>query len=93
MPALKALVIGMALLIVAGLAVVAVTIANRTLDGGGPTDAAFALPPGAEILETALDGGRIALRLRLADGSTAIHVYDLDTGERAAVARIGPDGG
>ena len=93
MPALKALVIGMALLIVAGLAVVAVTIANRTLDGGGPTDAAFALPPGAEILETALDGGRIALRLRLADGGTAIHVYDLDTGRRLAVARIGPDGG
>ncbi len=93
MPALKALVIGMALLIVAGLAVVAVTIANRTLDGGGPTDAALALPRGAEILETALDGGRIALRLRLADGSTAIHVYDLDTGERAAVARIEPGGG
>ena len=93
MAALKALVIGMALLIVAGLAVVAVTIANRTLESGGPADAALALPPGAEIIETALDGRRIALRLRLADGSMAIHVYDLDTGKRAAIARIEPGGG
>ena len=71
MRALKALVIGMGVLIVVGLAVVVVTIANRTIDGGKPsTDAAFALPDGAEVLETALDGDRIALRLRLADGTT-----------------------
>ena len=92
MRALKALVIGMGVLIAAGLATVVVTIANRTLDGGGPpTEAAFALPPGAEVLETALDGDRIALRLRLPDGTTAIHVFDLATGRRVATARI--DGG
>ena len=87
MRALKGLVIGMGALIVAGLAVVAVTIANRTLDGA-PSEAALALPEGAELVETALDGGRIALRLRLADGSTAIHVFELATGRRVAVARI-----
>ena len=92
MRALKALVIGMGVLIVAGLITVVVTIANRTLDGGGPpSEAALALPPGAEVLETALDGGRIALRLRLPGGAQAIHVFDLATGRRVATARI--DGG
>ena len=89
MRALKALVIGMGVLIVAGLATVVVTIANRTLDTDRPpTEAAFALPDGAAVLETALDGDRVALRLRLADGTTAIHVFDLATGRRVAVARI-----
>ena len=89
MRALKALVIGMGVLIVAGLVTVVVTIANRTLDADRPpTEAAFAIPPGAEVLETALDGGRMALRLRLPDGTAAIHVFDLATGRRVAVARI-----
>ena len=89
MRALKALVIGMGVLIVAGLVTVVVTIANRTLDTDRPpTEAAFALPDGAEVLETALDGDRVALRLRLADGTAAIHVFDLATGRRVAVARI-----
>ena len=88
MRALKGLVIVMGALIVAGLVTVVVTIANRTVDGGAATEAAFALPAGAEVLETALDGGTIALRLRLADGTTAIHVFDLATGRRAAIARI-----
>ena len=93
MRALKALVIGMAVLIAAGLIVVAVTIANRTLDGGKrPTEAAFALPDGAEVLETALDGNRVALRLRLPGGAETIHVFDLATGRRVATARIGGGG-
>ena len=92
MRALKALVIGMGVLIVAGLVTVVVTVANRTLDGDRPpTETALALPAGAEVLETALDGNRIALRLRLPDGAQAIHVFDLATGRRVATARI--DGG
>lgn len=93
MRALKALVIGMGVLIAAGLAVVVVTVANRALDGERPpTKAALALPDGAEVLETVLDGDRIALRLRLADGAEAIHVFDLATGRRVATARIGGGG-
>ncbi len=93
MRALKALVIGMGVLIVAGLIVVVVTIASRTLDGERPpTEAALALPDGAEVLETALDGNRIALRLRLPGGAEAIHVFDLATGRRVATARIGGGG-
>ena len=58
MRALKGLVIVMGALIVAGLVTIVVTVANRTLDGGAATEAAFALPAGAEVLETALDGGQ-----------------------------------
>ena len=91
MRALKALVIGMGAELRAR--PVVVTIASRTLDGGNPpSEAAFAVPAGAEVVETALDGDRMALRLRLADGTTTIHVFDLATGMRVGVARI-EDGG
>ena len=93
MRALKALVIGMGVLIAAGLVTVVATIANRTLDGDRPpTEAAFAIPDGAEVLDTALDGDRMALRLRLSDGTTAIHVFDVATGRRVATVRIGEGG-
>ncbi len=93
MRALKGLVIGMGVLIVAGLAVVVVTIANRSFHGAAaPTDAVLALPQGAEVVETSLDGQRLALRLRLADGTSEIHVFDLATGGRTAVVRVRTDG-
>lgn len=90
MRALKALVIGMGILIAAGLAVVVVTIAGRVGDkkpaeatANRPTGSApIAVPAGATILETDLDSGQIALRLRLADGAMAVFVYDLKSGTR-----------
>ena len=96
MGALKALVIGMAVLIVAGLAVVAVTIANRVgvREGAGPSGTAgtLAVPAGAAILETDIEGGRIALRLRLSDGTMAIHVHDLTDGRRIGTHPIATAG-
>lgn len=92
MGALKALVIGMAVLILAGLAVVAVTIAKRLgtgADAGPPATAtAVVIPAGAAILETDLEGGRIALRLRLPGGAMAIHIHDLADGRRVGTHRI-----
>lgn len=86
MAALKVLVVGMGVLIAAGLATVAVTVANRMAaraPQAGPADAAaLGIPPGAEVLETDLDGDRIALRLRLPGGGTEIHVFDLAGGKR-----------
>lgn len=86
MAALKVLVVGMGVLIAAGLAVVAVTIADRMAaraPQAGPADAAaLEIPLGAEVLEADLDGGRVALRLRLPDGGTEIHVFDLEGGRR-----------
>lgn len=48
------------------------------------------LPAGARILEMDLDGGRIALRLALPDGTEELAVYDLATGERLGALAIAP---
>ena len=98
MRALKALVISMGVLIVAGLIVVVVTIANRVdsrkpvARQAGPPEAAASLviPAGAAILETALDAAQIAFRLRLAAGTTAIYIYARASGAPKAVHRIAP---
>lgn len=88
MRGLKALVVGMGVLIVAGLAVVVVTVAGRIADPPepavgaveAPVAARVAIPPGARIVETATGDGRILLRLLLADGGTRILAIDLATG-------------
>ena len=88
MRVLKALVVGMGVLIVAGLAVVAVTVAGRLAGPPEPAveaveafgTARVAIPPGARIVETATGDGRMLLRLLLADGGTRILVIDLATG-------------
>jgi hypothetical protein len=77
---LKALVIGMGVLIAAGIAVLAVMMFNRL--GGGvspsaPGTARIELPQGARIAETHVDGKTVVLRLALPDGTSRIAVYDL----------------
>ena len=77
---LKALAIGMGVLIVAGLAVIVVTVVNRLgAPGAAPETVAVRLPEGAEIVETALDGPRLALRLQTPDGPR-VAFFDLATG-------------
>ncbi len=94
MRALKALVIGMGVLIVAGLAAVAFAIANHVgTRAPAETAAPLLIPPGAEILETDLERAAIALRLRLADGTIAIHVHDRASGRRIGAYPIAPAGG
>jgi hypothetical protein len=91
---LKALVIGMGVLIVAGVGVIAVTLVHRM--GGAtssppaapvsaplsastaPGNGRIELPPGARIAETHLDGRNLVLRLTLPDGGTRIVIYDLN---------------
>jgi hypothetical protein len=80
---LKTLVIGMGVLIVAGIAVVAVTMVNRMGGGAAPSATApvagrVALPGGARILDAHADGKLIVVRIALADGGTRVAVYDLD---------------
>lgn len=77
MAMLKALVIGMGVLIAAGIAVVAVTLVNRMGAGAPSSFGRIELPPGARIAETHVDGKTVLLRLALADGTTRIAVYDL----------------
>lgn len=91
MQVLKALVIGMGVLIAAGLAVVIITVVQRA--GGDAAvettetpvpgaDLRIALPWGAEIAETRISEDRLVLRLRHADGTESIEIFDPDTGRR-----------
>lgn len=90
MQALKFLVIGMAVLIFAGLAVVIVTIAKR---GGterpGFGEARVALPQGNAVVETAVSGDRIVLRLRGADGGQRLLLIDAATGKAIGTIELG----
>ena len=90
MRALKALVIGMAVLIFAGVVVLIVGVIDKAgeLDGEAPAPNAgfntksIALPPGATIQETRLDGQRILVRLVMADGTARLIVISTATGEQ-----------
>lgn len=91
--------INLGLLFVALMAVVA-AIVYKNLGATGPVEAVadipvpagtvlegeIAIPAGARLVSQALSGGRLSLELQLADGSSAIHLYDL--AERRVVGRF-----
>ena len=91
MRALKILVVVMGVALLAGLAVVVVTIIHRasrlsasvTTPVGPPQafgSATVRLPQGATVLEMRDVGSRLVLRLQRPDGSQALLVLDPDTG-------------
>lgn len=93
MQALKALVIGMGVLIVIAVVVLIVGVMNRPTKNTQPTAETMAappipftpqsilLPPGAEIAETRIGDGRIVLRLALPDGSGRLVIVDAASGQ------------
>lgn len=75
----------MAVLIVAGIATIAVTVAKRTMGGGEGDPQTFGsvslgLPQGSRIEWVAATGERIVLRARLPDGGDRVLVVDPATG-------------
>ena len=96
MKALRALVIVLGIVIVAGVAVIGVTIYHRatnlvnspvpdsTEQGFGPGfgKVALDLPPGSRIVEMTAEDDRLILRLDLADGGRQILILDMATGKR-----------
>ena len=96
MRTLKALVIGMGILIVVGTAIIAVMIARRGGESGttgsdaSTTPAQIALPASARVVETALDGDRIALRIALVDGGQRVIVFDVAVGRRVGAVDLMP---
>lgn len=89
---LKALTIGMGVLIVLGVAGLAAVVAQRAAGAGALRPAvAVAVPEGARIVETALDGNRLALRLETPDGPL-VTVVDLKTGEAVSTVELAPRG-
>ena len=82
--ALLALVVGLGILIFAGLIVVAVTLAGRLSGGGGAGfgQVALPLPEGCRIAEATTGEGRLLLRLEgLPErGCDQVIVLDLESG-------------
>lgn len=98
MRALKALVIGMAVLIFAGVVVLIIGIVDKAGDLDGKTAAPAAsfdpatidLPAGATVQETRIDGDRIVIRLTLADGTARLLVISAATGKQTGVIDLKP---
>ena len=90
MQALKFLVVGMGVLIVAGITVVVVTIAGRGgIERPGFGTVRVALPQGNAVVETAVSGDRIVLRLRGADGGQRLLLIDAGTGKALGTVELG----
>ena len=103
MRALKVLVVVMGVLLLAGVAVVIVTIMTRLAQHPAATAAAamegrpvpfgtttLALPAGARVIEMQSAGRRLALHLRHADGSEALLILDPDTGTEIGTIELKP---
>ena len=86
MAALKALVIGMGVLIIAGVAVIAVTLINRISPAAGPIASVLLQEPaGTRILGTALAPDRLAVTL---GGAGPDHVVLIDTKAGHILGRV-----
>lgn len=92
MRALKLLVGLLSLLLLIGFVVLVAGLAGligtAPPGAGGPAASAVALPPGAEIVDMAATGDRLALQLRLADGSRSLYIIDPVSGGLAATIRL-----
>ena len=53
-------------------------------------DVAVTLPPGAKVVATTTDAGRLIVHLRLADGTARVLVLDLATGKPLGAIRLAP---
>jgi hypothetical protein len=85
---LKAVVIGLGVLIVIALGLVVVGIVRKFSSAGAPTavqSAVFSLPPGAVIVEMQSQSNRLILRLHTQTGD---EIDIVDTEDGRLVARI-----
>jgi len=86
---LKAVVIGLGVLIVIALGAVALGIVQKFSHPGPAAPAgavSYALPPGARIVEMQVSGNRLVLRVREADGGEEVDIVDTSDGH--LIARI-----
>ena len=92
--ALKALVIGMAVLIVISLAMIVTTIIYRLshqADSAGlPPATSLALPAGSRALSASTADGRITLLLEDGGGGQSLLVLDAATGKRLSLIALAP---
>jgi hypothetical protein len=89
MVGLKVLVGVMTVLLVAGFGMLAgglIMQAKRGESGFGTAE--LALPAGAKVVETAVQGERIVLRVALPDGEERLHVFDIGNGRAVGTIAI-----
>ena len=87
MRALKVLVIGMGVLIVAAVATIAFTLVDRAGEtvGGKPWTSNLIVPPGAAIRDFRLAGERLVVRLSRPGLPDQLRVIDLASGRQIGV--------
>ena len=97
MQALKALVIFMSVLIIAGMGLLVYGLMTRvswddkTVQAEAPLASAsvsFALPAGATVESVAVDNGRAVVHVRLVDGGAEIRLFDLATGAATGTIQL-----
>lgn len=89
MALVKALVIGMGLLIAAGLVVIVVTLVQRSGSPSGPPVMSTAeLAAGERLVETSLDGSRVLLRIDLPNGGSRLEVRDMKDGALIGTVQV-----
>ncbi len=94
MQGLKALVIGMGVLIVLGFVALVVGLADKfsRLDDAGFAETEVAVPDGCSVAETLAEGDRLLLRLEgpAERGCAQIVVVDLESGDVSRRMRLTP---
>ncbi|MCC7049943.1 MAG: hypothetical protein IT562_24775 [Alphaproteobacteria bacterium] len=87
---LKVLVGVMTVLLIAGFGVLAGGLMMQAKRGGeaGFGTAELTLPPGGKVMETAIQGDRVVLRLALPDGEERLHVFDIATGRAVGTIAV-----
>jgi hypothetical protein len=97
MQALKALVIFMGVLIIAGMAMLVYGLMTRVgvddrVEQATATQAfglvESVLPAGATVAGVSVDGGRVVVDIRLPDGGAEVRAYDLATGAALGSIRL-----
>lgn len=100
MKLLVALVIIMGVLIVAGIVVIVVTIANR-MGGRGTASSRAApefatvdlpVPAGCQVMETTTADDRLILRLGSGERCNQVLIVDMTTGRLLGTLRLAPNG-
>ncbi|HSR56445.1 MAG TPA: hypothetical protein VLN73_09380 [Alphaproteobacteria bacterium] len=93
MAGLKTLVIAMGIAIIIGATVVVMTIIQRAGTLSAPSAAkAIQLADGARVVESNLDGDRILLRVRGADGTERLLIVRAADGQVVMEFTLGPGG-
>ncbi len=94
MQGLKALVIGMGVLLVLGFVLLVVGLADKfsRLDKAGFAEIEVPVPDGCSLAETLAEGDRLLLRLKgpAERGCARIVVVDLESGEVSGLLRLAP---